>query len=301
MRKLLFGSTAEQHNYRHLQQIWGEKWHIYPNQPFRNFVATKDLIDFSKYGFKNISLSPHELECLNKTSVDYVLCTPEDEVLLGIEFDGLGEGYSRGTKYHPTRRVSSERERLLDLKLRVAHCSGTPFVVVGTQEFAPLGPRCNLAVIDGIIGRILSCRARQRKFSVEFRPEMAGVDSDTFESGTPKEQHLIIEDYALGVEVMSEMENDPIALEVAKWQRRLDSRGHSLSFPSSEQSEANAASARAECAVTIELADGTSVTSHARLRDFASDFFFMASLLENVATLQALLKAEALRKHEGAA
>jgi hypothetical protein len=283
--KQIFGSNAERHNYHHLCQIWGDKWHLYPNQPFRNFCATQGLIDFSTYEFKSITLSPEEKELLNKTSVDYVLCTPQGEVVLGIEFDGVGEGFSRGTTYCPTREVSDARKRMLDLKLRVAHASATPFLIVGTQEFAPLGSRCNLAVIDGIIGRILSGRARQCKFAVEFRPEMAGFGRDTFENGTQQEQHLIIEDYALGVEVMSEMENDPLELEISRRERKLGACGWSLSYPSAEEEGI------AECAVTMRLGDGSTVSSHVRLRDFASDFFFMASLLENVAQLSALLNA----------
>jgi hypothetical protein len=289
--KLIFGSTGERHNYYHLQKIWGEKWKVYHNIPFRNFCKTKGLIDLTSWKSEEVKLSKEEVEALNTTSVDYVICSRRDEVVIGVEFDGMGLGYSCGSIYRPQRQVSERRLRMIELKLKVAFGSNTPFVVVGPQEFVPLGQRCNLSIVDGIIGRILSSQAWMGKLSTGFIPEMVGVNGEIFNTMAHSEQAFLIDDYAMGVEVMAELANDPISRKIMELEARGDTKGWRLSYPTPPQMEASPSDPEyCECAVSVEKSDGTLVPSSTKIRSFNSPFFMMAGLLERVAKLQALLK-----------
>ena len=70
-----------------------------------------------------------------KTSIDYTLCTKDGQPILSIEFDGLGEGFSRQGEYHQqTATVDPYRKLKMDFKLRIARNEAYPFFVVSFEE-----------------------------------------------------------------------------------------------------------------------------------------------------------------------
>jgi hypothetical protein len=291
--KLVFGSTAERHHFRHLQKVWNGKWRVYHNLPFRNLYPTKNLIDLFSLPPKEVKLTSQEVDVLSKTSVDYVICSSKDELVIGIDFDGMGEGYSCGTFYRPKRGVPNYRLRLMELKLKVAECCNTPFVVVGPQELSPLSPKCDLSIVDAIVGQILSSQAWRDKLAIPFVPEMAGIDREAFDQMTPQQQSFLVDDYAIGVEVIAEMTNDPISQKIVELETKLETSGWTLSFPTPPSLTGDENEPEfSDCAVSIHLKNGAKVPSLTKIRSLNSPFFLMASLLERIAKLEALLKVQ---------
>ena len=82
------GVITRRELYRTLRTNW-PRWAIYPQLPFQA------IIDFES----SPSLSEKERAFLRHTSVDYTFCGKEDRPILSIEFDGLGDGFSRHAEY----------------------------------------------------------------------------------------------------------------------------------------------------------------------------------------------------------
>ena len=149
-KKSVFASKAERANYEKLSRRWGEAYRIYHNLPFLHVFETDNVIDFSNWDLKPIHLTDSQLERLKKTSIDYTLCDENDCPILCVEFDGMQQGFNAGNRYYSDVPANPWRRMIMDLKLRVAHGSFFPFVVVGSVHFGEISSRIKVTIVDGI-------------------------------------------------------------------------------------------------------------------------------------------------------
>mgnify|MGYP001575145147 FL=1 len=228
VRDRVFGSKSEAVNYYKLRRTWGEKYHIYHNLPYMNVLNFENLVDLSDWTHpKPIILNDLDKSRLKKTSIDFTLCDKNESPILCIEFDGLQDGFSAGLKYIPRTSSDPWRQTITELKLRVAHGSLFPFFVVGTTYFKDISDDIRLTIIDGIIGEVLSSIQTRNKFQEGFDPCEIGFSKEDFDRLSPPEQHELIQDWVLGVEVQAEFDNNPICVKRGELETELKTRGYS--------------------------------------------------------------------------
>ncbi len=203
----VFASKAERTNFEKLSRAWGKKYRLWHNIPFLNVYNTSDLLD--PVTCNPLTVEPQDFQRLKKTSIDYVLCDSDDAPLVCIDFDGIGNGFSRGLEY-VSAREDEWRKRIMNLKLTVAHgsdlCSykAVPYFVVGNHEFKDLTSRVKLTIVDGIIGEALAYRAVGEIFSNGFEASMVGMTSEEFEDLTEAERSEQIQDWVFANELACE-------------------------------------------------------------------------------------------------
>ena len=93
----VFASKAERINFEKLGRAWSRKYHLYHNLPFLNVYNVENLLD--PQTCEPFEVEYRDLQRLKKTSIDFVLCNQDDAPLVCIDFDGLGNGFSRGFEY----------------------------------------------------------------------------------------------------------------------------------------------------------------------------------------------------------
>jgi hypothetical protein len=230
VRKSVFGSSMEKQCYRKLPQTWGGDYNICHNLPFLNVITVKsELVDDK---LNPIVLSDEDYDHLKKTSIDFTVCDKQDAPLVSIEFDGMQDGFNVGTRYH-LRNGSvgrTGRRRMLELKLRCAHASDYPYLVLGSTEFRGLSDSVRLTIVDGLIGEVLSNRASKRRIGVGFDPTQCGYSSDEFEALSPAQQSEVITDWVDGIQIEADYEHNPIFKEVARLSKMLHAGGHGFTF-----------------------------------------------------------------------
>lgn len=235
VKKSVFASKAERRAFEHLSRQWGEKYRIYHNLPFLNVFDTAELIDFSDWNFTKIKISEIDLSRLKKTSIDFTLCDETDRPLLCIEFDGLADGYNVGNKYHTEYPTGPWRKIIMDLKLKVAHGSLFPFVIVGSPQFEKISKNVEIAIIDGIIGDILANKAIAERISKGITRENAGISKEEFDRLDSYQQDEPIQDWVFGVEIEANFEHNPIYRACDNLQQELGNPGFCVEgteFPS---------------------------------------------------------------------
>ncbi len=203
IRKTVFGSAYERMLYKALLTRWSDKLRIYPCLPFFNVIEVDEP-----------EVPQTERNFLLKTSVDFTLCDESDQPLLSIEFDGLGNGFSRDGEYVP-RGISSKdphRKWKLDTKLQVCRLTGYPLFVVSYDEATPISAGLNLAIVDGIIGQFLAHRD-----VVPQMNELLKERQDAFNDLPEAERHDAFQDLIIEAEVNAEYEWDLIVQETAKF------------------------------------------------------------------------------------
>ncbi len=228
--KQVFGSNSERDNYYKLSRQWGNSYRIYHNLPFLNIFNTKDLLNtkklYSSSWFDSnepdkLSIGDIDYNRLKKTSVDYTLCDQSDRPLVCIDFDGIKDGFNVGTDYKFDGPPDPWRELITGLKLKVAHGSMFPYFVVGYDHFKDLSDKVELTMVDGIIGQVLSSLETQDRIAQGFKPEEVGWTREDFDNLPPDEQHEVIQDWVIGVEVEAEMKNNPISIKVSELERQI--------------------------------------------------------------------------------
>jgi len=230
VNKQVFASTSERKNYYKLSRTWGDKYRLYHNLPFLNLFNTENLIDFSNLKLATIDIDDLDKNRLKKTSVDYTLCNEHDEPLVCIEFDGMCEGFNVGTEYHPNYRPGEWRDKITELKLKVAHGSFFPFFVVCSKQFADVTKDIKLTIMDGIIGDVIANRSAKEKIGHGFIPEEVGWTQEGFDSLPSWEQHDIVQDWVVDVEVSAEVENNPIYKQVGQLHNEIGFHSHKTEF-----------------------------------------------------------------------
>jgi hypothetical protein len=261
-----------------------------------NVFNTKELFNTATQSdasrSRRLSISDIDFNRLKKTSVDYTLCDANDKPLLCIEFDGLKDGFNVGTRYAHDREPDRWREWITELKLKVAHGSMFPLFVVGWDHFKDLSDTIKLTIVDGIIGEVLSNRETRDRFSQGFKPEEAGWKPDDFDALSPNEQYAVFEDWAIGVEVESELKHNPISSMTCQLQWRHMHLGYSVEYLSSPTADDDATSVGCRCIVTDRSFKIGPISATVWLPNFKTPGFNSGlGLVENLAKLLAFEKA----------
>lgn len=211
VKKNVFPSKSEKEHYYLLIRTWGEKFNIYQNLPFLNVFTVENLINIED--FTELQISDVDKNRLKKTSVDFTLCDKKDNPILCIEFDGMQDGFNVREKYYPgnIKKIPNPwRTKITELKLKVALGSMFPYFVVGYKPFQEFKREYQLTIVDGIIGEVLANKYVQKEVS-NFSIEKIGFSEEEFNQLSEYEKHEVIQDWLFGVEVIGEMENNPIS------------------------------------------------------------------------------------------
>ncbi|MBI3615421.1 MAG: hypothetical protein HY211_02775 [Candidatus Omnitrophica bacterium] len=224
VRKNVFGSESEKELFATLHSHWSKEFNLYPSLPFSALVIEIDRSD---------TLSEKEKKYLYATSVDYTLCTKQDEPLVSVEFDGMCHGFSRDGQYVPAPfRNNPLRSLKLGLKTRVCQEANYPFFVVSYDEKVPLGEDLTLTIVDGLIGQVLARRHFQPTLTKALEEDKEIID------GLPSShQYEYIQDLITNIEVMAELDWNPIAVESAKLQHEASEKGLWISWDTEYLSE----------------------------------------------------------------
>jgi hypothetical protein len=227
----VFCSNAERSNFYKLSRQWGSVYRVYHNLPFLNVFNTKGLVNAKKLGSwsslfdpnepANLTIADIDYNRLKKTSIDYTLCNANDRPLLCIEFDGIKDGFNVGTEYRFDGPPDPWRELITGLKLQVAHGSMFPYFVVGYEHFKDLSENVQLTMVDGIIGEVLSNLETHERIGQGFDPAEVGWPQEAFDGLPPDEQHEVVQDWVIGVEVEAEMKHNPISVRVCELERQV--------------------------------------------------------------------------------
>jgi hypothetical protein len=243
------------------------------------------------------------------TSIDYTLCDQNDKPILCIEFDGLQQGVNIGTDYYASQlsHPNPWRQEIMELKLKVAYGSVFPYFVVASKHFENISPDIALTIIDGIIGTVMANRAKSERFSKGLNLAELGVSTEEFDSYTPDVRDELIQDWAIGVEVEAEMENNPITQERWKLKKALGITSYSIQFVEYPSAD-NAATVKERqvlietaimngATITIHTNDGGDVSATAWLPNFKAVGFSHYSLTEDIAFILAAEKLKQKRRN----
>ena len=310
VNKTVFASKSERENYYKLKRIWGEKYIIYHNLPFLNVFNPKDLVDITTDWSHPTPFTLTEIEFnrLKKTSIDFTLCDQQDNPTLCIEFDGMQQGFNVGTKYYPEelhQPPNPWRRQITELKLKVALGSVFPFFVVGSKQFDDLSREIRLTIVDGIIGTVMASKGTMETIGKGFNPEDVGWTQEDFEKLTDHEQHEIVHDWVICVEVDQEFEQKTTTRARARLETELGVRAYGFEYltypPLDYNSSLEERTIALESAIyhgtriTLRTLDSEEVQAEAWIPNFNVAGFSPYGLSEDIAFLLALEKLKKLQ------
>lgn len=215
----------------------GGKYNIWHNLPYLNVFNVNNIIDIDDYlsrvslavigynesiktsSVKLLAISDKDKNILKKTSIDYTVCNQNDEPILCIEFDGLGEGFNTSSQYHSQKQygVPEYRKPWMELKLKVAHGSYIPYLVVGSKQFNDLYQEVKLTTVDALIGKILAHQEfDRRKRNLELNPaQELGMLEEDYYNLSDLEQHELIQNWVFSTEIETELDRNPLQQKIA--------------------------------------------------------------------------------------
>jgi hypothetical protein len=176
---------------------------LYPSLPLAKVICLEE----------HDVLPANEERFFYQTNVDYTFCTPAGRPLFSVEFDGLGGGFSKVGVYiphQPTRDRS--RKWKLHTKLRFAAAVRYPLMVISFEEVRSFDDE-SITILDGIIGQFLA------KHKIDDYIEIDAKVWDEYEGlGEYGEwaRNELIQDSLTTAEMLSELENDPLARRAAQ-------------------------------------------------------------------------------------
>jgi hypothetical protein len=239
--------------------------------------------------------------------VDYTFCEPDGRPLLSIEYDGLGEGFSRNGSYTPTDATPPHRKLKMDFKLEVAKTAGYPLAVVSSEETTVIEPDSSVVILDGMVGEFLARRDAWR-----LAEEMIEERRDFIDSLPPDEQSEVIQDLVTDAEVLADLDNDPLEAAISRWEFELgilnprvehfwdppERKVRDYSFMSLEaidaRMEAMKNAERVGCRVVIDL-PGAAAVRTIWVRNVGPDLGLMTKLVAGkIARYLALKQARAM-------
>jgi hypothetical protein len=328
IKKSVFGSKAERNYYDKLARTWGDKYNIWHNLPYLNVFDTKSIVDLDDYmsqvslgvlgyqesikssSVKFLIISEKDKNILKKTSIDYTVCNQQDEPILCIEFDGMGEGFNTGLHYHVQRKygVPEYRKPWMELKLKVAHGSYVPYIVVGSKQFNDLHEEAKLTTVDALIGKVIAHQEFDKmKDNLERNPaQELGISEEEYNSLSDSEHHELVQDWILGREIEAELKHNPVQEKIAYLQYELSACNYHSEWEYSPASEKNIS--HQERIKRVQEAVWTIVTTHVKSSDptleeeratvelpnFKIPHVGMPEIIaEEIATLVALLRMKA--------
>ena len=189
-----------------LRSRWSRFLDVYPQIPVRKALGYDNVM--------GLPISEKAKKYLLETEFDFVVCDHSGAVILAIEFDGLGRGFSRDGKYIQIKDTEDQYRPLkLDAKISACEMCDLPIVVVSYPETEP-GFDLDIPVtaLDAVIAEVLAGRRRQElwKSDLDELGEMLASDpsGDTADS------------FLMGIEIMADMEN-PIRRRIQEMQTEL--------------------------------------------------------------------------------
>ncbi len=211
----VFASRPERNYYYKLSRQWGDTYRIYHNLPFLNIFDLKNVYEYysSKPSDRSlITFNEIEISRLKKTSIDYVLCDQQDMPLIGIDFDGLQNGFNSGITYisQSHNPPNPWRKDIMHLKLKVAHGSDFPYFVLGYDFFQDLTQDVSLMIIDGIIGTVLATIEHSDMYTQGY---------DDFQNGRLSSDSLLYKLFSKGSFTVSD--DIPLLEDILKLERRI--------------------------------------------------------------------------------
>ncbi|MBY3618566.1 hypothetical protein HGO21_03290 [Acinetobacter sp. CUI P1] len=212
LRKTIYDSKIELKLHKELETKWGTKVKIHDHVPVRNVVEL-----FSK----ELSLKRNQREYLLKSDFDYVIATEEGEPYLVIEFDGLGEGFSRNGAYVQLKEYPGDPNRKwkLDLKIWLCEKVNLPLVVISYPEVEKLVD--DYTILDGIVGNILADKAFDKAFDKDLEKLLKRIQNIE----DAEERQSIIDNYGIEKETRAQIENNPVIAEGIKLEYELKKEG----------------------------------------------------------------------------
>jgi hypothetical protein len=187
----IFLSRGEMAVFRTVEPMLPDGWRVFPQLPISVIVkATRE------------ELSHSEWEVYLKSSIDSVLVDQSGGPIMGVEFDGLAEGYSRGDEYIPQKPCQDRYRKLkLDFKIRLCRQVGVPLIVISSEELQRLPGDDHVVLLRGIIGQFLG----YEKYKQQLRHwEQAGKPPNNLDPNAL--------DPLLALKLDAEWENDPFRL-----------------------------------------------------------------------------------------
>ncbi|MHB9129717.1 MAG: PDDEXK family nuclease [Armatimonadota bacterium] len=297
VKKQVFASLSERELYMKLCQRWGDRYRIYPNLPFLFVFDLDNLVDWYEDVPEDFTVSEADYARLKKTSIDFTICDDADQPLLCVEFDGMQQGFNTGTDYHSNKQVIPWRRQYTELKLRVALGSLFPFIVIGSQYSKDLSREAQLSILDGIIGDVLANRQTRSVIGKGFDPIEIGYTQEDFDNFSRDEQHEMIQDWVLGIEVEADMEHNPIARR--RWSLFAESKatGYGFEFLTYPRISDDVSLPERVKLINRALLNGIKGTVHSQFGDisrtvwipnFKIPYFSGLTLLEDIAIMLAL-------------
>jgi hypothetical protein len=209
-------------------------------------------------------------------------------------------GINVGTSYIIPDGSDGGRKRraILELKLRVAHGSGFPYFILGSDQFRGLSDGVYLTIADALIGEVMSTRARAARMGSEYDPRDYGYSPEEWDELDLHTMRSIVDDWAIGVEVGCDYEYNPIFGEVAALFRETSSSGWSMLFLNDEELDRDIW-VWMECEVTNYR------YGNARAKVYLPDFrtphcYFTVHVAQEIAKLLALEKIRRRMKRKKA-
>jgi hypothetical protein len=232
-------------------------------------------------------LTRSERRYFYSTNVDFTFCEPGGKPFLSVEYDGMGEGFSKAWTYVARRETTDgKRDWKLNFKLRSARDASYPLIVLSADETDPLAGADSLSLLDGIVGSCLSNRRMHNILDELVRESRGELDSLT---GWEKDEFC--QDLVLQAEVAAEMRYDIMSIETSKLQLlvqgskwgshplrepegtypkdMLDSDGLKKSIRDQQTAE------RVGTRVHIDLPNGLTILRTVWMRNFGWDAGFM--------------------------
>lgn len=226
--KSIFGSKRERKVFEAIKDKWQDRFNIYPSLPFGQIINFYEGLRVSDkfvdadlpFGFKKsdlaIRLTKKEKQFLKTTSVDYTLCSKQDDApILSIEFDGMGNAFSKGDEV--LGRTSPVRQLKLNLKLKVARSVGYSLFVISSKE---LELADKLTVLDYLIGNEIAHKTTQSLINERVEEEKIFLD------GLPKNDAAeIIQDIVLDCEFEANLMHNPVTKQIYYYESTLWNAG----------------------------------------------------------------------------
>jgi hypothetical protein len=187
--KIIFGSGSELRAFDAIDKHLPAGWRLYANTPLPRIVEVeRNELPEKKWNF------------YLKTSVDFVLTNLGHEPVLALEFDGIGHGYSAGTRYVIRREVEGDpyRELKVNFKIDTCYAVGLPLVVISFEEIETVTGDDVLALINSMIGAHIA--------SHEYRETIEQWDREGRGKGKTFEE-MLWDDSTLRSEL--QIKNDP--------------------------------------------------------------------------------------------
>jgi hypothetical protein len=179
---------------------------------------------------------------------------------------------------------------------------------MGSSHFQVIDSADKLAIVDCVIGSVLSNKEMDRRFSEGFEPEEMGYTEEQFERLSKRAQNAVLEDWCVGVEANSIFMKNPLfkakwelllKLDVHRWGQGLveDPRLIGVSDPEM-RSQIIGSSTVVGAHAWVELPSGKQFNATVWIPDFKVPGYSPYGFIDDLAVYVALKRAERKRsKH----